>query len=166
MPMSERPSALSLSLAVLAVVAALALAVRLGAQISALNGVNGDLADAQRTAAELDRTLAQGLGPPLLDAGAGPAEAALGQRLQGLGIDVKKSALVAATPAGRGLAVGRFVVEGAADPAALDRLSLWGGANARSAILESLTATAGEGGKSDVRIELDALVRGLKAPAR
>jgi hypothetical protein len=148
----------------LAAVAVLALGVRLGLQLSALKGVGADLADAQHTAAELDRTIAQGLGPPLIDADAGPAADALGARLQALGLTVQKTELVATTPAGRGLAVGRFVVEGRADPVALDRLSLWAQANARSAILEELSATAVEGGKSDVRIELDAIVRGLKAP--
>lgn len=78
---------------------------------------------------------------------------------------MQKTELVAATPAGRGLALGRFVVAGRADPAALDRLSLWADANQRSAILEQLTASGGADGKSDVRIELDAIMRGLKGGA-
>jgi hypothetical protein len=162
---APRPSALRLSLAVLAAVAVLALAVRLGLQISALQSVHGDLADAQRTAAELDRTIAEGIGPPLIDAAAGPPADMLGARLRGLGLTVAKSQLVAATPAGRGASVARFVVEGRADPAALDRVSLWAEANARSAILEELTARAGDDGRSDVRIELDVLVRDQKAPS-
>jgi hypothetical protein len=53
----------------------------------------------------------------------------------------------------------RFVVDGRGDPAAVDRLALWAEANAGSAILEQLTANAGDDGKSDLKLELDALVR-------
>lgn len=162
--MTPRPTALSFSLAVLAAVAVLALGVRLGLQLGALGVARGDLADAQHTAADLDRAAAQGVGPPLLDARAVPAGDALGQRLQGLGLVVRKTEVVATTPAGRDLVLTRFVIDGRADPAALDRLALWVQANARSAILEQLVANAGDDGKSDVRIELDALVRGAKAP--
>jgi hypothetical protein len=157
--MTARPTALALSLAALTLAAVLALGARLGLQIGALNGVNGDLADAQRTTAELDRAATLGVGPPLFEAASAQAGDALGQRLQGLGLAVRKTQLVAATPAGRNLALARFVVEGRADPAALDRLALWAQANARSAILEQLSASAGDDGKSDVRLELDALVR-------
>ena len=90
---------------------------------------------------------------------------ALAQRLQALGLAVRKTDQVAATPAGRDLALVRFVVDARADPAAVDRLALWVEANARSAILEQLTANAGADGKSDVRLELDALVRQRKAAA-
>jgi hypothetical protein len=165
MPLTPRPSALNLSIAALSVVMALALGVRLGLQLSALGAARGDLADAQRTAAELARTAAQGVGPPLFDAGARPAGDALAQRLQGLGLAVRKTDEVAATPAGRDLALVRFVVDARADPAAVDRLALWVEANARSAILEQLTAGADADGKGDVRLELDALVRQHKAPA-
>jgi hypothetical protein len=165
MPLTPRPSALSLSIAALSVVMALALGVRLGLQLSALNAARGDLADAQRADADLARTAAQGVGPPLFDAGAHPAGDVLAQRLQGLGLAVRKTDQVASTPAGRDLALVRFVVEARADPAAVDRLALWAEANARSAILEQLTANAGADGKSDVRLELDALVRQRKAPA-
>jgi hypothetical protein len=164
MPMTPRPTALSLSLAALSLVAALALGVRLGLQLNTLNAVRGDLAEAQRTAADLERTAAQGVGPPLLGAGAASAGDALAQRLQGLGLTVRKTEEAASTPAGRDLVLARFVVEGRADPAALDRLALWVQANARSAILEQLTASTGDDGKSDVRFELDALVRRQKAP--
>ncbi|HEY1427599.1 MAG TPA: hypothetical protein VGF50_13080 [Caulobacteraceae bacterium] len=164
--MTPRPTTLAISLATLAVVAVLALGVRLGMQAGALSAAKGDLADASRAAVELQRTVAEGLGPPLFDAGAGPAaEGALAARLRGLGLEVQKTQLVAATPAGRNLALGRFVVAGRADPAALDRLSLWADANQRSAILEQLTASAAADGKSDVRVELDAIVRGLKGSA-
>ncbi len=165
MPLTPRPTALALSLAALSAVAVLALGVRLGLQVGALNAVRGDLADARRTAADLERTAAQGVGPPLLDGGAVAAGDALGQRLRGLGVEVRKTEVAAAAPAGRDLVLARFVVEGRADPAAVDRLALWTQANARSAILEQLTASAGPDGKSDVRIELDALVRPSKAPA-
>jgi hypothetical protein len=165
MPMTPRPTALALSLAALTVVASLALGARLGMQVGALNAVNADLADAQRSAADLERTATQGVGPPLLDTGAGSPGDALGARLQALGLVVGKTDLAATTPAGRDLALERFVVEGRADPAALDRLALWVEANARSAILEQLTANAAPDGKSDVRIELDALVRTPKAAA-
>jgi hypothetical protein len=165
MPMTQRPSALTLSVAALSVVMALALGVRLGLQLNALGAARGDLADAQRTAAELARTAAQGVGPPLFDAGAHPAADALDQRLQGLGLVVRKTDQVAATPAGRDLSLVRFVVDARADPAAVDRVALWVEANARSAILEQLTANAGADGKSDVRLELDALVRQRRAAA-
>jgi len=160
---AARPTALSVALAALAAIVVLGLAIRLGLQLSALHSVGNDLAEARRTAAELDRTVAEGVGAPLIDAGAAPAADALAARLRSLGLVVQKTQLVAATPAGRGLAVARFVVEGRADAVSLDRLSLWADANARSAILEELTANAGDDGKSNVRIELDALVRGLKA---
>ncbi len=165
MPVTPRPSALNLSIAALSVVMALALGVRLGLQLSALGAARGDLADAQRTAADLERTAWQGVGPPLFDASLRPAGDALVQRLQGLGLVVRKTDAVAATPAGRDLALVRFVVEGHADPAAVDRLALWVEANARSAILEQLTANSGVDGKSDLRLELDALVRQHRAPA-
>ena len=161
--MTTRPTTLGLSLAALTVVASLALGARLGMQVGALNTANADLADAQRSAADLERTATQGVGPPLLDAGAGPVGDALAARLQALGLAVRQTDLAATTPAGRDLALERFVVEGRADPAALDRLALWVEVNARSAILEQLTASAAPDGKSDVRIELDALVRAPKA---
>jgi hypothetical protein len=163
MPMTPLPSTLSLSLAALTIVASLALGARLGMQVGALNAANADLANAQSSAADLERTATQGVGPPLLDAGAGPPGDALGARLQALGLAVHKTEVAATTPAGRDLALERFVIEARADPAALDRLALWVEANARSAILEQLTANAAADGKSDVRIELDALVRAPKA---
>ena len=163
--MTTRPSTLSLSLAALTIVASLALGARLGMQAGALNTARSDLADAQHSAVDLQRAATQRVGPPLLDAGAGPPGDALGGRLQGLGRAVRKIEVAAATPAGRDLSLERFVVEGRADPAALDRLALWVEANARSAILEQLTANAATDGKSDVRVELDALVRAPKASA-
>ncbi|HWF77290.1 MAG TPA: hypothetical protein VN694_08950 [Caulobacteraceae bacterium] len=168
MPMTQRPTALRVSLAVLALAATLALGVRLGLQLGALNAANGDLADAQRNAADLQRTARQGVGPPLFEASSADAADVLGQRLQALGLAVRKTDVAAATPAGRDLVLTRFVVEGRGDPAAVDRLALWAEANARSAILEQLTANAGDDGKSDLKIELDALVRSppfAKAPA-
>ena len=162
--MTARPSALSLALAALAAVTVLLLGARFGMQLSALNSARSDLADAQRTVADLERTAAQGVGPPLLlDAGKLSTADALSQRLQALGVAVRKTEQVAVTPAGRDLVLARFVVEGRADPAAVDRLALWVQANARSAILEQLTASAGDDGRSDLRIELDALVRPAKA---
>ena len=166
--MTQRPTALRVSLAVLALAATLALGVRLGLQLGALNAANGDLADAQRNAADLQRTARQGVGPPLFEASSAGAADVLGQRLQALGLAVRKTDMAAATPAGRDLVLTRFVVEGRGDPAAVDRLALWAEANARSAILEQLTANAGDDGKSDLKIELDALVRSppfAKAPA-
>ena len=162
--MTVRPSALSLSLAILAAVAVVTLGARLGLQMSALTAVRNDLADSRRMAAELDRTVAEGVGPPLFDAAAGPPADALAARLRALGVAVQKVDLVAATAAGRDVSVDRFVVEARADAASVDRLSLWAQANSRSAILEELTATAGDDGKSAVRLELDALVRGPKTP--
>ena len=163
--MTARPTTLALSLAALTVVASLALGARLGMQLGALNTAQADLADAQHSAADLQRTAAQGVGPPLLDAGAGPSGDALGARLQALGLAVRKTEVAATTPAGRDLALMRFVVEARADPAALDRLALWAEANARSLILEQLSANAAADGKSDVKLELDALVRAPKAAA-
>lgn len=163
--MTTRPTTLSLSLAALTIVASLALGARLGMQIGALNAAKADLADAQRSAADLERTAAQGVGPPLLDPGAGPVGDALGARLQAFGLAVRKIDAAATTAAGRDLVLDRFVVEARADPAALDRLALWIEANARSAILEQLTANAAADGKSDVKIELDALVRAPRAAA-
>jgi hypothetical protein len=169
MPMTARPTALRLSLAVLAIAAALALGVRLGLQASALNAANRDLADAQRAAADLERTATQGVGPPLIAASSAEAGDALGRRLQALGLTVRKTEVAAATPAGRDIVLTRFVVDARGDPTAVDRLALWAQANARSAILEQLTANAADEGQSDLKIELDALVRappGIgKAPA-
>jgi hypothetical protein len=159
MPMTARPTALRLSLAVLAIAATLALGLRLGLQATALNAANSDLADAQRSAAELERTATQGVGPPLFAASSAKAGDALGQRLQALGLMVRKTDVVAATPAGRDVMLTRFVVEARGDPVSVDRLALWVQANARSAILEQLTANAADDGKSDLKIELDALVR-------
>lgn len=159
MPMTARPTVLRLSLAVLAVAAALALGVRLGVQVNALNAAKSDLADAQRSAADLQRTATQGVGPPLFVASSAQTGDELGQRLQALGLTVRKIDVAASTPAGRDLLLTRFVIDGRGDPAAVDRLALWVQANARSAILEQLTANAGDDGKSDLKFELDALVR-------
>ncbi|HEX3407783.1 MAG TPA: hypothetical protein VHS81_11140, partial [Caulobacteraceae bacterium] len=101
MPMTARPTALRLSLAVLALAATLALGARLGLQMGALNAAKGDLADAQRNAADLERTATQGVGPPLFAAASAEAGDVLGQRLQALGLTVRKTEVVAATPAGR-----------------------------------------------------------------
>jgi hypothetical protein len=166
MPMTVRPTVLRVSLAVLAVAAALALGVRLGMQVNALNAAKTDLADAQRSAADLQRTATQGVGPPLFEAGSAHAGDELGQRLQALGLTVRKIDVVASTAAGRDLALTRFVIDGRGDPAAVDRLALWVQANARSAILEQLTANAGDDGKSDLKFELDALVRPPAATAK
>jgi hypothetical protein len=164
--MSEPRPTLRYSLAALAAIAVVALGARLGAQIGALNAVRSDLADAQHNAEDLKAQAAVALGPPLLDAKlSGPADQ-LRQQLAGLGVAVQAPRIAAVSPAGRGLSIARFVAEGRADAAALDRLSLWAQANPRSVILEGLTATAGPDGRSDVRIELDALVRGaVAAPA-
>lgn len=162
--MIARATAFRLSLAVLAVLAALALGVRLGVQASALGAAQSDLADAQRTAADLQRAAAQGVGPPLIEASSAQAGDALAQRLQGLGLTVSKTQVLAATPAGRDLVLTRFVVAGRGDPVAIDRLALWAQANAGSVILEQLAASAADDGKSDLRIELDALVRPQGSP--
>jgi len=127
---NARPRALGYALAALSAVVVIGLGVRISGQLD-------DLSDARIGA---------------------PGEA-LAQRLKALGFVVRQSTLVAATPAGRNLVVARFTAEGEADAVAIDRLALWTGANARSAILESLAATAGADGKSDVKLELDALVR-------
>jgi hypothetical protein len=165
MPVTARPTALRISLAALAIVAALALGVRLGLQVGALNAAKADLADAQRSAADLQRTATQGVGPPIFEASSAEAPDVLGQRMQALGLTVRKTEVAAATPAGRNLVLTRFVVDARGDPAAVDRLALWAAANARSAILEQLTANAGDDGKSDLRLELDALVRTPTAKA-
>jgi hypothetical protein len=165
MPMTRQGRTLSYSLAALTAVAALALGFRLGAQESALAAAKGYLADVVHNAAELRTAGETGLGPPLLDAKAAPAADAFAQRLASLGFTVRKTQLVAATPAGRDLSVARFAVEGRADAVAIDRLALWIKANARSAILEQLSASAGPDGKSDVKIEVDALVRGMSGRA-
>jgi hypothetical protein len=159
MPMIARPIALRVSLAVLAIAATLALGARLGLQVGALDAANADLATARQSAADLEHTATQGVGPPLFVAASTDAAGVLGQRLRALGLSVSKTEVAAATPAGRDLVLTRFVVESRGDPAAVDRLSLWAQANARSAILEQLTATAGDAGKSDLKLELDALVR-------
>lgn len=123
--MTARPTALRISLAALAIVAALALGVRLGMQVGALSAAKTDLADAQRSAADLQRTATQGVGPPLFEAGSAEAPEVLGQRLQALGLTVRKTEVAAATPAGRDLVLTRFVVDARGDPAAVDRLALW-----------------------------------------
>jgi hypothetical protein len=157
--MSQRRDALRFGLAGLSAVAVIALGVRLAGQSGDLAAAKSELADAEQRQAALLATVAAGVGPPLLDASAVRPTEQLALRLRALGFEVQQLTLVAATPAGRGATVARFVVEGRADAAAIDRLSLWAQANSRSAILESLTATAGPDGKSDVRIELDAIVR-------
>lgn len=157
--MNARPRALGYALAALSAVVVIGLGVRISGQLDDLSAARGDLADATATAAQLKAQAAAGIGPPLLDARIGAPGEALAQRLKALGFVVRQSTLVAATPAGRNLVVARFTAEGEADAVAIDRLALWTGANARSAILESLAATAGADGKSDVKLELDALVR-------
>jgi hypothetical protein len=157
--MSARPDALRFALAALTAIAIVGLGLRLSSQLDDLGAARADLADAARTEAALRETVRAGVGPPLLDAAVAPPAEALGQRLKDLGFTVSQAKLVAATPAGRNAMVVRLSAEGRADAAAIDRLSLWSQANARSAILESLTATAGADGKSDVTIELDAIVR-------
>jgi len=157
--MSAQPHALGYALAALSAVVVIGLGVRICGQINDLNTVRDDLADATATSAQLKAQAAAGIGPPLLDARIEAPSEALAQRLKALGFAVRQSALVAATPAGRNLVVARFTAEGEADPGAVDRLALWTQANQRSAILESLAATAGADGKSDVKLELDALVR-------
>jgi hypothetical protein len=157
--MIARPHALGYALAALGVVAVIGLGLRITGQLSDLKIVQSDLADATHNAAALRGQISAGVGPPLLDARLSAPSDELAQRLKALGFIVRQSTLTAATPAARDLVVARFVAEGEADPAAVDRLALWAQANARSTILESLTATAGADGKSEVKIELDALVR-------
>ena len=157
--MSARPHALGYALAALGVVAVLGLGLRIAGQLGDLKTAQGDLADATQTAASLRGQIAAGIGPPLLDARLSPPSEALAQRLKARGFIVRQSTLTAATPAGPNLVVARFVAEGEADPAAVDRLALWAQANARSAILESLSATVGADGKSEAKVEFDTLVR-------
>jgi hypothetical protein len=162
---SERRSTLRYSLAALALLVVVVLGLRLGAQMNALAVARGDLADAQHNVEDLKAQAAAAIGPPLLDARvAAPAEQ-LKRQLAALGVAVQEPRAAAVSPAGRGLSIARFVAEGRADAAALDRLALWAQANPRSVILEGLTAVAGPDGRSEVRIELDALVRGPIAPA-
>jgi hypothetical protein len=158
---NDQGRALRYSLAALTAVAALGLGVRVAGQLGGLDAAKSDLAAAHQTAADLRRAVAAGVGPPLIDARASSPNAALAQRLAALGLSVHEARMVAATPAGKNLAVARFDAEGRADPATLDRLALWIQANGRSAILEQLSASAAPDGKSDVKLELDALVRGL-----
>jgi hypothetical protein len=167
--MSARPRALGYALAALSAVLVIGLGVRISGQLDDLSAAHGDLTEAATNAAQLRAQAEGGIGPPLLDARVEPPSAALARRLKALGFTVRQSTLVAATPAGRNLVVARLTAEGEADPAAVDRLALWTGASARSAILESLTATANADGKSEVKLELDALVRqtdGKPSPAR
>ncbi|HZZ88121.1 MAG TPA: hypothetical protein VFE13_07270 [Caulobacteraceae bacterium] len=162
--MSGRPDALRYALATLTAVALVGLGVRLGAQAGDLATAQGALADAQQRQAALRATIAGGLGPPLLDASRTAPTEQLTARLKSLGFEVRRSSLAAATPAGRAEILARFAVDARADAGAIDRLSLWAQANARSAILETLSATAGADGKSDVRLELDAIVKVAPPP--
>jgi len=167
--MSAQPRALGYALAALSAVLVIGLGVRISGQLDDLNAAHGDLDQATTSAARLKAQAEDGIGPPLLDARVEAPSEALAQRLKALGFTVRQSALVAATPAGRNLVVARLTAEGEADPAAIDRLAPWTGANARSAILESLAGTANAEGKSEVKLELDALVRqadGKPSPAR
>lgn len=157
--MTARPRALSIALAVLALVAVVGLGLRLAAQASTLQAAHSDLADASDRIAELRVAVASGIGPPLFDARLGAPADQLAQRLKSLGVDVRQVTLAAATPVGRDVAISRFAVDGAADATAIDRFALWAQANGRSAILQSLSATATTRGKSDIKLELDALVR-------
>jgi len=156
--MTARPHALSYAFAALALVAVVGLGVRLAAQVDDFNAARDDLAGANSQAAQLRAALAAGVGPPLLDAKLGSPADQLAQRLKSLGVSVREARQGATTPAGRNLVAARFTVEGQADAAALDRLALWVKANARSAILETLSATAAADGGSEVKLELDALV--------
>jgi len=157
--MTRRPHALTYALAALALVAVIGLGLRLAAQLSDFNAARDDLADANSKVSELRKTLAAGVGPPLLDAKAGAPADQLAERMTRLGVTVRRAELTATTPAGRNLVAARFTIEGGADAAAIDRLALWAQANGRSAILETLSAAAAAGGKSEVKLELDALVR-------
>jgi hypothetical protein len=157
--MTARPRALSYALAALALVAVVGLGARLAAQVNDLSAARDDLAGANNQVADLRAQLAAGVGPPSFDAKlAAPADQ-LAQRLKSLGISVREARQGTATAAGRNLVAARFTVEGQADAVAIDRLALWVKANGRSAILETLSATAEADGKSDVKLELDALVR-------
>jgi hypothetical protein len=157
--MTARPRALSIALAALALVAVAGLGLRLATQADPLQSARGDLADATAKVAELRGVVAAGVGPPLFDARLGAPADQLGQRLRSLGVGVRQVRLVAATPAGHDGVIARFAADGEADAAAIDRLALWAQANGRSAMLRSMSATATAAGKSDVKLELDALVR-------
>ncbi|HEY2706904.1 MAG TPA: hypothetical protein VGI95_02515 [Caulobacteraceae bacterium] len=155
MPVTSPRRSFGPALAVIAAVAVVGLAIRLGVQISALDAARSDLANAQQTASDLRSATTAGLGPALLDGRMGKPADLLAQDLARLGIKPQSVQMVGATPAGRGLTVARFIAEGRADPAAVDHVALWAKANPRSTILEALSLS-GAGG--DVRIELDALV--------
>jgi hypothetical protein len=157
--MIGQPRALAYALAVLTLVAVLGLSVRLAAQVTDLKVARSDLADATGKVAELRREVAAGVGPPLLDSRVGSATGQLAERLKSLGVTVREAKVAATTPAGPNLVAVRFSIEGAADAAAVDRLALWAQANARSVILERLSATAAGDGRGEVAVELDALVR-------
>jgi hypothetical protein len=157
--MTARPRALSYALAALALVAVIGLGLRLAAQVDDYNAARDDLAGSNSQVAQLRADLAAGVGPPLLDARFAAPSDQLAQRLKSLGISVREARQEAASPAGRNLIAARFTIEGQADAAAIDRLALWVKANGRSVILETLSATAAADGKSDVKLELDALVR-------
>ena len=156
--MTARPRALSYALAALALVAVVGLGARLASQVDDLGAARDDLAGATNQVTALRAQLAAGVGPPLLDAKLAAPSDQLAQRLKGLGIGVREVRQGAATAAGRNLVAARFTVEGQADAAAIDRLALWVTANGRSAILETLSGTATADGKSDIKLELDALV--------
>jgi hypothetical protein len=157
--MTARLDALRYALAALTAIALLGLGLRLSSQLRDLGAARDDLAEASHTADMLRETVRSGVGPPLIDAALAPPAETLAQRLKSLGFTVSQTRIVAATPAGRNTMVMRFAVQGRGDAAAVDRLALWAQANARSTILESLTAAAAADAKSDVAIELDAIVR-------
>lgn len=156
---ASRPDVARCALAALTALAVIGLGLRLAAQAGDLSSAQGELGAAEQRQAALRAAVAAGLGPPLLDGARGAPTEQLAARLKSLGFEVRQSSLAAATPAGRESVLARFAVEGRADAAALDRISLWAQANSRSAILETLEATASADGKSDARIELDAIVR-------
>ena len=156
--MMRRPHALSYAMAALALVAVIGLGLRVAAQLSDLKAARDDLAVANSKVSDLRGQLAAGVGPPLLDAKAGAPADQLAGELKHLGVIVRHAEMTATTPAGRNLAAARFTVEGEADATAIDRLALWAQANARSMILETLSAAAVDG-ESRVKLELVALVR-------
>jgi hypothetical protein len=165
MPVTQSSRSLRYALAGLSLAAVVGLGVRLAAQVGALNDARDGADDAARREASLRLGEDASFGEPLLatSPGDGPA-AQLAAQLRALGFTVRNAEQGQTTTVGRDRALARLVADGSGDATALDRLSLWAKANARAVILESVAATAAAGGKSDVHIEIDALMRRPREP--
>jgi hypothetical protein len=125
------------------------LAVRIGLQLRALDGLHNEIGYQEDLVRDYGGRGARPIGMALLSAPLPDLSAAALERLRRqaaqAGLTVTEATVAGRDPAGPNLQMVRLVLRGTADAPAVDRFARWVDANGRSVALRRLTLSAGTG---------------------